>query len=132
MGHQHVRSDGALAPFTGLVPKLGLELLQSLVQLVLGHQVTTVMAQLQRERAGDRSHSGDRTAARAPVASPTTRGDWGKAWDASGDVESRVRPQGVGLTGTGWAGVGCETRQKPEAQQFKVPTQKLGLCEHTD
>ena len=71
MGHQHREVRAPRPPFTGLVPKLGLKLLQSLVQLVLGHQVTTVMAQLQRERAGDRSHSGDGTAARAPVGEAT-------------------------------------------------------------
>lgn len=55
MGHQYREVRAPRPPFTGLVPKLGLELLQSLVQLILGHQVATVVAQLQRERAGDRT-----------------------------------------------------------------------------
>lgn len=50
MGHQHREVCATRPPFTGLVPKLGLELLQRLVQLVLGHQVATVVAKLQRKR----------------------------------------------------------------------------------
>lgn len=52
VGHQHreVRAPGP--PLARLVPKLGLELFQRLVQLILRHQVAAVVAQLQGAPAG--------------------------------------------------------------------------------
>lgn len=44
VGHQHREVSAPGPPFTRLVPELGLELLQRLVQFILGHQVATVMA----------------------------------------------------------------------------------------
>lgn len=51
VGHQHCEVCAPWPPLTRLVPKLGLELFQCLVQLILGHQVATVVTQLQRKLA---------------------------------------------------------------------------------
>ena len=46
VGDQHSEICPPWAPFTRLVPKLALELVQSLVQLILRHKVASVVAQL--------------------------------------------------------------------------------------
>lgn len=48
VGYQHRQVCAPRPPLTRLVSKLGLELFQRLVQLILGHQVAPVVAQLQR------------------------------------------------------------------------------------
>lgn len=47
VGHQHGEVCAPWSSFAGFVPKLCLELLKCLVQLILSHQVATVMTQLQ-------------------------------------------------------------------------------------
>jgi hypothetical protein len=51
VGHQHREVCAPWPSFAGLVPKLRLEFLKCLVQFILGHQVATVMTQLQRQEA---------------------------------------------------------------------------------
>lgn len=46
VSYQHGQVRASRPPLARLVPELGLELLQGLVQLVLGHQVAAVVAQL--------------------------------------------------------------------------------------